>query len=154
MGALLSEHDVLYSQSCSHLPRHLHRYTQYTHRQHSQFHLSSSELFKGVRSPSLVLSHGHRFTHFEALVPALVLAAPLSIISEYLSENMEISFFSQLCRHTQSANTAHGILSRHFLGITLVFKSCSKAELPELHHYLYSSTQSEPLQLFVGASST
>jgi len=36
-GALLTEHDVLSSKSCSHLPRHTHTHT------HSLFHLSSSE---------------------------------------------------------------------------------------------------------------
>lgn len=49
VGALLSEHDVLFSKSCIHLPRHLHAHTcTYTH-SHSLFHLSSSSsaLFGG-----------------------------------------------------------------------------------------------------------
>jgi len=40
VGALLSEHDVLSSKSCSHLPRHIHEHTQHTH-SCSSFHLSS-----------------------------------------------------------------------------------------------------------------
>ena len=88
VGALLSEHDVLSSKSCSHLPRHVHRYTQHSHTHththtlsHSLFHLSSSERrsLQGSVSPFW----GNRFTHFEAHVfqPSRW-PAPLSIISE------------------------------------------------------------------------
>lgn len=86
VGALLSEHDVLSSKSCSHLPRHIHEHTLTHTLSRSLFHLSfSGQRFVGVSFPSLscvlfCFCSGHTF--WSPYFQPQSWSAPLSIISE------------------------------------------------------------------------
>lgn len=121
LGALLSEHDVLSSKSCSHLPRHKHtqRHT-HTHSQPVPPQFFRAALFGGSVSPPWFYCSGHRFTLvLKPTFPASKLASTsqyyfwISVKALIQKVWTVVSYCcSQSCRRTQLADTAHKNFSR------------------------------------------